>query len=235
MSKAILTIDDAPTGITPQILDYLRAKGIIPVVNFIGAEVDRHFDEAVYAVKTGCTIGNHSFSHPHFSTLTLQECRDEIAKTELEIERVYAYAGMKREHKVFRFPYGDQGGAKYAQIQQILREEFHFDRLDDSQITFPWWKENHIDTAVDMRWSFDFIEYRLPWNDGYTWDSIVNRIHDANPEQGGRLIGEGITNIILMHDTEETNQYIEKYYEKLIDYVLSCGLEFTEPRFVPAV
>jgi hypothetical protein len=58
MSRAILTIDDSPTKITPRIIDYLRSKDIIPVINFIGASVDEHFDEAVYAVKSGAVIGN---------------------------------------------------------------------------------------------------------------------------------------------------------------------------------
>ena len=232
MSRAILTIDDAPSAITPRILDYLHGKGITPVVNFIGAKVDEYFSEAVYVAKKGIVIGNHSFSHPEFSSITLSECRDEIIKTEHEINRVYDAAGVKREHRVFRFPYGDKGGAQAAELQKMLRDEFAFDRLDDTEITFPIWKKYHLDTDTDMMWTFDFVEYQLAWNNGFTWDSIVNHIHDEKPVQGDRLLGEGITNIILMHDMEETNAFMDRYYEKLIDYVMSLNVEFIEPKFI---
>ena len=31
--------------------------------------IDTYFEEAVYAIKSGFTIGNHSFSHPSFSDI----------------------------------------------------------------------------------------------------------------------------------------------------------------------
>lgn len=227
MSRAILTIDDAPTKLTPRIIDYLRSKNITPVINFIGESVEGCFNEAVYTVKSGVTIGNHSFSHPHFSELSLQECRDEILQTEQEIDRVYKAAGMKRVHRVFRFPYGDKGGSQSDLIQKMLREEFQFEKLDDSEIKFPYW--NHTD--INMSWTFDFVEYQLAWNNGFTWDSIVKHIHEEHPEMGDSLLGKEKTNILLMHDHEETNQCLEKYYEKIIDYVLSRDVEFVEPQF----
>lgn len=232
MSKAILTIDDSPTAITPKIVDFLLSKGIKPELNFIGASVDEFFDEAVYAVKKGAIIGNHSFSHPNFSELTPEECREEILKTEHEIDRVFKAAEVKREHRVFRFPYGDRGGKNKELLQKMLREEFRFQRLDSSDVTFPCWREYNLDTDIDMMWTFDFIEYQLAWNNGFTWDSIISRIHNETPEQGDYLLRDGATNIVLMHDMESTNNVMERYYEKLIDYVLSCNVEFIEPRII---
>lgn len=234
MSKAVLTIDDAPTKITPKIIDYLLSKNIIPVINFMGINIDVNFEESVYAAKKGIVIGNHSYSHPHFSELTLEECRDEIAKTESEIERVYKAAGVKREHKVSRFPYADKGGALRNDIQKMLRDEFHFERLDDSEINFPWWEIEHLNTDVDMIWTFDFLEYELAWNNGFTWDSIVKRVQDKKPEVGGYLLSNDSIHFVLMHDMESTNNFMDKYYEKIIDYVLSLGVEFVEPRFIKA-
>lgn len=232
MSRAILTIDDAPSKITPKIIDYLQSKGIVPVINFIGTKIDEYFDEAVYAAKSGAIIGNHSFSHPNFSSLTLQECRNEITKTEKEIDRVYEAIGMKREHRVFRFPYGDKGGTQSKALQKMLLDEFQFERLDDTNIDFPWWKENHLDTDIDMLWTFDFIEYQLAWNNGFTWDDIIKRIHNETPELGGYLLEENSNHIILLHDMEETDDFLEKYYEKIIDYITSCGVEFVKPQFI---
>lgn len=234
MSRAILTIDDSPSKITPQIIEYLQLKQIVPVINFIGARVDKYFDEAVCAVKSGAVIGNHSFSHPHFSELSLEECRNEILQTEQEINRVYNFAKMERRHRVFRFPYGDKGGAQAELLQKMLLEEFQFERLNDSEVTFPFWRKYHIDTDIDMMWTFDFLEYELTWNNGFTWEHIINRIHEEKPKQGGYLLDQESMSIILMHDHEETNKCVEKYYKKLIDYVLSCNVEFVNPQYVKA-
>lgn len=232
MIRAILTIDDVPTRITPQLVDYLLGKGITPVINFIGAAVPDHFEEAVYAVKKGIVIGNHSYMHDHFSEQTLEVSREEIQRTEQEINKVYEAAGVKREYRIFRFPYGDNGGEHEAALQKMLKEEFHFDRLDDSAVTFPLWKENYLDQLVNMHWSFDFLEYELAWNNGFTFDSILKRIHDLHPVQGCPLLTEEGTNIVLMHDSEATEKALPKYYEKIIDYVLSLGVEFLKPSFV---
>ena len=35
-----------------------------------------------------------------------------------------------------------------------------------------------------------------------------------------------------MHDHEETDHLLEKYYEKLIDCVLSCNVESAKPQFI---
>lgn len=234
MCKAILTIDDAPTKITPSIIDYLGSKGITPVINFMGCLVEENFSEAVYAAKSGIVIGNHSFSHPSFEELTLDECREEIRRAEAEIDRVYSAAGMKREYRVFRFPYGNKGGKNEAAIQKILHDEFCFDRLDSSAVTFPIWKKYHLDTDTSMHWSFDFLEYQLSWNNGFTWESVLERIHDKSPKEGAALLGKGAVNVVLMHDMESTENFMPRYYEKLIDYVLSCGVEFIKPTFIRA-
>ena len=68
--------------------------------------------------------------------------------------------------------------------------------LDDSEVTFPFWKKYHVDADIDMMWTFDFVEYQLAWKNGYTWDHIINRIHDEKPEQGGYLLDMNSTSIV---------------------------------------
>jgi peptidoglycan/xylan/chitin deacetylase (PgdA/CDA1 family) len=82
MSKAYLTIDDVTSVNTPDIIDYLNEKGITPILFSVGQHIEAHWDEAMYALKMGAIIGNHSYSHPHFSELTLSECFSEIEKHE---------------------------------------------------------------------------------------------------------------------------------------------------------
>lgn len=232
MCKAYLTIDDSPTKVTPSFMDYLCAKGVTPVVNFIGANAARYPDEAVYAIRKGAIIGNHSYTHPHFSTLTLDECECEIRRAEEEIDRAYDRAGVRRTVRVFRFPYGDKGGANAARIQTMLRDTFRFDRLDDTAIRFPWWKENRLDVDTDMFWTFDFVEYQLPWRNGYTWESIIRRMEDPAPPQGGALLGTDVTNIVLIHDSEETEAFLPRYYQKLLDEATARNVRFIPPAFL---
>ncbi len=232
MSKAYLTIDDSPSKITPAMMDYLCEKGIVPVMNYIGENIETNFEEALYAIKRGAIIGNHSYTHVHFSELTLKECREEIRRTEETIDHAYKCAGVEREHKVFRFPFGDRGGDKQEALQKMLREEFEFERLDSTEVPFPFWKENRLDTDTDMMWSFDFIEYQLAWDNGFTYESILDRIHDKNPTQGGPLLQEGAMHVMLMHDHEATNECLPEYYRKLVDYVMEQGVEFVTPKFL---
>jgi peptidoglycan/xylan/chitin deacetylase (PgdA/CDA1 family) len=63
----------------------------------------------VRAIKEGYILCNHSYDHPHFSTLTHEQAREQIAKTDAIIDQIYVEAGVRRPLKYFRFPYGDAG------------------------------------------------------------------------------------------------------------------------------
>ena len=117
MSKAILTIDDIASKNTPAIVDYLCEKHIKAVLFAVGENVEKYFDEAVYALQKGMIVGNHSYSHPSFSKLSLEEGIAEIEKNEEVLTRLYEKAGVAREAKVFRFPYGDKGGENKEALQ----------------------------------------------------------------------------------------------------------------------
>ena len=63
MSKAYLRIDDSPSKITRSFIDYLSEKNINPIIFAVGENIDNNFDSALYALKKGAIIGNHSYSH----------------------------------------------------------------------------------------------------------------------------------------------------------------------------
>ncbi len=231
MSKAYLTIDDVTTVNTPNIIDYLNEKGITPILFSVGQHIEAHWDEAMYALKMGAIIGNHSYSHPHFSELTLSECFSEIAKHEDILNELYQAAGVERKYKLIRFPYGDKGGKNKEDLQNYLKKN-HFCRIDDSYINFDWYKENALDADVDVFWTFDFAEYMLKENNGYTYESILRRIHDNNPPTGGDLLEKNSCHIILIHDHIETEKVMPNYFEKIIDYVIAAGVEFIQPQFI---
>lgn len=231
MSKAYLTIDDVTTVNTPKIINYLSGKGITPILFSVGYQIEAHWDEALYALKMGAIIGNHSYSHPYFSELTLSECFSEIAKQENVLNELYQAAGVDRKYKLIRFPYGDKGGKNKEDLQNYLKKNY-FCRIDDSYINFDWYKESALDVDVDVLWTFDFCEYMLQDNNGYTYESILHKIHDNNPPMGGVLLEKNSHHIVLIHDHIETEKVMPNYFETIIDYVLTSGVEFIQPRFI---
>ena len=36
----------------------------------------------------------------------------------------------------------------------------------------------------------------------------------------------------MIHDHGETNRFMPGYYKTILDYVMDCGVEFVEPKFV---
>lgn len=231
MSKAYLTIDDVTTENTPNIMDYLNEKGITPILFSVGQAIETHWSEAIYALKMGAIIGNHSYSHPHFSELTLSECFNEIDKQEALLDELYREAGVERNYKLMRFPYGDKGGDNKKELQNYLKKN-GFCRIDDTQLNFDWYKNNALDTDIDVHWTFDFCEYMLQYNNGFTYESILHRIHDTNPSLGGVLLEKNSHHIILIHDHIETEKGMPNYFKTLIDYIIEHGVDIIQPRFI---
>ncbi len=230
MIKAYLRIDDSPSEITPDFVDYLADKNITPIIFAVGENIEKHFDNAVYALQKGAVIGNHSHTHPDFSKLSLEQAVDEIEKCETLLDKVYECAGVKREHKLFAFPYGNKGEQNKNAIQQYLKAK-GFARVDDTAIQFDWYKQNGLDKDIDSFWTFDLAEYQLQWNNGFTYESILERIHDKHPKDGGALLQENSNHIILIHDHFQTNVIIKDYYKTLIDYLINAGVTFVRPEF----
>ncbi|MDD6473305.1 MAG: polysaccharide deacetylase family protein, partial [Bacteroidales bacterium] len=96
MSTAILTIDDIASGNTPAIVDYLNSRRITAVMFAVGVNVEKFYEEAIYALRNGMIVGNHSYSHPAFSKLTLEEAIADIERNEEVLNQLYRDAGVER-------------------------------------------------------------------------------------------------------------------------------------------
>ena len=230
MNTALLTIDDFSSKNTPAMVDYLKEKGIRPIFFATGQKVEQFYEEAVYAVKNGMIVGNHSYSHPAFSTLTLEECVSEIEKCEQVLEKLYKDSGVERVYRPFRFPYGDKGGNNKEALQAYFREK-GFHKVKDTQIAYSWWKENNLNTDIDTFWTFDFEEYVIRPGSGYTKEFVLNKMHDANPKSGAVLFAENHRHIILLHAHDETEELLPEYYKLFMNHLLEQGLTFDEPEF----
>ena len=109
MIQALLTIDDIPSVNTCAIVDYLNEAGIQAIMFAEGEKAEKNPEPVIYALQHGMIVGNHSWSHPHFSELSLSEGIREMDRCEAVLTRIYDMAGMKRTYRPFRFPYGDKG------------------------------------------------------------------------------------------------------------------------------
>lgn len=231
MNTALLTIDDIPSRNTPAIVDYLNAKGIQAILFATGTHLEKYWEEACYAVRHGMIVGNHSYSHPGFSKLPLEECVTQIEHCEALLDRLYRECCIERTYRPFRFPYGDKGGDNKAALQEYLRNH-GFNKVDDTAISYPWWREHGMHIDVDTFWTFDFEEYRFQFDPDFTEDHIWAKINDPAPKQGAALFGENNRHIILLHAHDETEEILPEYYKRFIDHLLAHGLTFDQPRFL---
>ena len=231
MIRALLTIDDVSSGNTPAIVDYLCEKRI-PVIMFaVGQWAENYPDQLIYALKHGIIVGNHSYTHPNFSALSIEECKKEIDRNEEILNAFYEKAGVERKYRPFRFPYGDKGGANKDAIQQYLREK-GFDKVKDTQFDYPWWKEKGLDKDIDTLWTFDFAEYNIRPNSGFTIDDVMKRIYEKNPGDGAPLLVDESDHLLLLHAHDETDELAPGYYKIFIEELLKNGVSFVEPEFI---
>ena len=96
-----LTFDDGPHPYnTDRILRKLEAFNIKATFFVVGQKARGSKQLVQRAFDAGHRIGNHSYTHADFTTLTESQMRDEIERTD---ELIAEYAGSQ---KIFRPPYG---------------------------------------------------------------------------------------------------------------------------------
>lgn len=118
--KIILTIDDGPRKNMESILEDLGYEN--PCIFYlIGMNTENRFSRelAKRAIKNGHILGNHSYTHPKFSKISLKSAKREIEKTESILKGIYEEVGFKKQNKLFRFPYGDEN----TEVKKYLKEE----------------------------------------------------------------------------------------------------------------
>ncbi|WP_094607481.1 hypothetical protein SPSIL_024410 [Sporomusa silvacetica DSM 10669] len=99
-----LTFDaGSDAGITLQILGILAKHKIKCTFFLTGEYAQLHPDLAQEISKQGHEIGNHSYSHPNFKQISVEEMKKEIVSTEHEIIKVIG----KPPVLMFRPPFGD--------------------------------------------------------------------------------------------------------------------------------
>lgn len=231
MIKAYLTMDDITSNNTRAIIDYFCEKGIQAVLFAWGERFSENYDSAIYALQKGMIIGNHSFTHPHFSELSLDEGIAEIEKCEEVLEKLYKDAGVVRKYRPFRFPYGDKGGENKAAYQEYLKSH-GFDKLDDRKILDSYWAEHDLDKDIDTYWTFDFAEYNIRNGSDFTKDDVMKRIDEFFKAIEDGTVNKDTNHFLLIHAHDETEELVPEYYKIFLDEVINRGVSFEKPMFI---
>ncbi len=248
MKKVYLTIDDSPGTQFTQKVDLL-AKYDIPAVFFcIGELIEKYPAAVIDSIHKGFIIANHSYTHPAFSKISIEQAKEEIYKTDQIIEAIYQKSGVARPAKWFRFPYGDKGDLRNgkvfsifrkgdpkrgAKIQNILRDlGYHQPRFDG--VTYRYMQKAKLWEDIDWAWTFDVMEWAMdmdkPLQGLSNLDKVFKRLATKNPRDcRGFLMGENrwlsstSDEVLLLHDHEATNQEFSAIIEYLNTLPFSFG------------
>ncbi|HUU77108.1 MAG TPA: polysaccharide deacetylase family protein [candidate division Zixibacteria bacterium] len=244
-----LTIDDGPTEDFRNKVDFLIKKQFPAIFFCRGDLLLKRKDDAIYAVKKGFVIGNHSFNHPHFSQISLKECFEQIRNTDEIIEKIYQEADRPRPAKLFRFPYGDKGSGLDAElgwpkdnekvlfmqgIQNYLKKLGYSQPIFEN-ISYNWYNDAKLHLDIGVYWTYDTCDYLLGSNKsderfkrGYiSLDSLKARMDEDEPEGCCGLNYSKSSDIILMHDYPG----IEYAFKPLIEALSAKGIYFKLPIF----
>ena len=147
--KIAITIDDLPVhapyppGVTPtqvneQMIASIKAGGI-PVIGFVnGIRTVQHPETLQVLPKwrgAGLLLGNHTWSHPHLSQLTIPQFEAEVMKGDPMLARL----GGSSDWRWFRYPFLDEGKdeSQRTAARQVLRK--HGYRVADVTTSFSDW------------------------------------------------------------------------------------------------
>ena len=110
-----LTFDaGANADAVPSILATLAAEGV-PATFFLTGDFVRDFPAACASiVAAGHRVGNHSATHPHFTSLTTSQIRSQIRDAEQDIRGCGA-----DPRPLFRFPFGDRDSRTIAAVNDL--------------------------------------------------------------------------------------------------------------------
>jgi peptidoglycan/xylan/chitin deacetylase (PgdA/CDA1 family) len=81
--KIALTFDDGPLdGFTDRVIDALRSRGHRATFFVVGQRANQMPTALERMFECGCEVGNHSYSHPRLSRLSLAEIAQEFHRTD---------------------------------------------------------------------------------------------------------------------------------------------------------
>lgn len=223
--KVVITIDDVPqTNILRSDLLSNLDSFQIPVSIFINEKkvyTDGELDSSKLQVleewlsKSYVSPGNHSFSHPRYSTTGVEKFSEEVIKGEVLTRRLAQKYG--KELKEFRFPFNDLGkdSLQHLEISLFLEKEGY-------NIT-PF-------TIESSDWMFNYLyEYYLSKGDienarriGIRYVNYTIRMFEFFEDLSEEIYQRQIAHIYLCHDNKINSDYLNK----IVNQLKSRGYDF---------
>ena len=183
-----LTFDDGPSSFTDRLLDCLEKNQSKATFFMVGEEINNFPDTVQRMESLGCELGNHSYTHTDFTTLSTEDMSAEIAGVDELLVNLVGHGAT-----VVRPPYGSVNDNVRATVgtPMIL---WSIDTLDwetqDAQTTVDTVMENVADGSIILMHdifsaSVDAVEMLVPrlLSEGY---ELVT-IHELAKRKGVEL------------------------------------------------
>lgn len=232
-----LTCDDGPESDFRDKIDFLDSKGIKGIWFCLGEKIKENMDGVVYAIERGHIIANHSFDHPYFSKLTIDEARDQLQRTESLIEEAYFKAGVKQPFKAFRFPFYDLGSncntfppdindPEVVKLQELLIE-MGFTCPDFKGVSYKWYNDLGFNKTVSVECTLDFDDWEIDSDAediNKAYETVLKRVDRDDPANGFGLHNSESAEILLLHTFVEL-----PYFKGIINKVAEEDVVFRLP------
>lgn len=210
-----LTIDDSPSKNTVKILQYLNDNQLPAIFFCRGEFIEKKLESVRLIIKYGYLVGNHSYTHPYFSTITTEQCIEEIEKTEQLIEQCYKDANIKRPTKIIRLPFADRGAGKGARSASTEQERSKVDKIQR------FLKANNFksifesaDDFIDAFWDWDTQDYKSKY-------IASPKDYLRNLEQQWAMI-EHKCPVMLIHDFDHNYELFKASMSFLKNNKITC-------------
>lgn len=161
---AAITFDDGPDpDFTPGVLDILKKHDAHATFFMIGKAAERYSALVQQVAQAGHAIGNHTWDHRSFQTISGRERRRQI--------RACAKAVAPYGQRLFRPPYGDQSALSCLDVfllrHKVITWNMH---AFDWEIRDPKWMATKLEEALSPG-SIILLHDSL-------WDTIVEGAED---------------------------------------------------------
>lgn len=131
-----LTFDDGPGEHTDRLLNHLAEHDARATFYLLGSKVDGHREEVKRMVASGHEVGNHTWDHDDLTTLSADEIRTDLARTDEAIGTITGEAPA-----TMRPPYGALNDTARGAIEHPMLL-WDVDTLD--------WQHRDGDKIVDI-------------------------------------------------------------------------------------
>lgn len=149
--RIALTFDDGPhTKYTLEILDILKENNATATFFIIGENAEEHPDIVEKIIKSGCEVGNHTWSHAFLDKLSSQDVYNELARADELLKNLTG-----ESPRVFRPP-----GGRFNDTVLKIAEDFGYTTVLWSKDTRDWSSpgiDKVISSALDNPTDGDII------------------------------------------------------------------------------